>query len=1543
MNEAEGARVSEDVRNKVRQLYHFLKEANQLRFPPIRNLSQHPKAVRLADAPDHPCVQINRPRRSEGAEAIDDCLLRVRRPTLTTCPPPPFNVSNWLLPEWDDPSKAAYFAQSRNTAGAEGAALTIRFGDDAQRVEDFDAWAAQRDQWAAEEVAARQALRFFELFYEIHAAIERDGGEQLELVAADGRLNWRAVSAIEGAVPIDHPILLKRVELRFDAVAAEFSIHETDRAAELYSAMFADLENYAVTSLRNRAAELDNAGHHPWGQEDTESFLKAVVQTLSPTSGYLLKEWTAEEPSDAPRMWRDPMLILRRRVGGIANAVDAIIDNIDQRKVFAPALVQITGSTVEEVPSTPLPSAPAVDSSATGAFPALAPIQDDDVLLGKEANEEQIQIIKRLSHSGSVLVQGPPGTGKTHTIANLIGHQLAQGKSILVTAQTAKALRVLRDKVPEVLRPLCVAVLGSDQDARRQLETSIGSITERLTTETSASLATRATGLRQRRRQLLTESKVLQQDLREALENEYREIMVDERSFTPSDAARYVKANGPQHAWIPGPVKLETPLSLSGTELARLYALGTSFTAHEEQDARRPLPNLTELPSERQFESLSADHRRLVSIDLTAGANRWTHTGSSEAIESIAAALEKEFSEHLRRQTWRPYAIVAGISGGTAREVWEQLIRGIEDAAERNAQCALVRHLRPQLSKTLPPHNQKQIAQEIVQHLEAGKGLSMLQMATRSEWRQFVKSSSVSSGEPSRIEHFRALALMADLEVCRLELEDAWNALIGSHINSLFRSMGPEPELACRALTDEIRRCLDWHAKTWAELFSRLQAEGLRLDELTALIPREPSPLAEYLVVDRLAAEMLPELLATEADRRKGREIDAWFRNLTNLATAVDPTANGEGCIAQILSAVESHDSVAYGEALEYAQRLFIVKPLVAERDALLLRLRSVAPRWADRVESRTSPHDKGHPPGDIQIAWIYRQLYDTLVQRDRLDAQTLQYEVDRVRDRLRPVTQDLIDATAWGQQLERLQGNNSIRQALIGWLDTTKRLMSTRHAERRQTLLTEGRKLMKQSVEAVPVWIMPISMVAETFDARTTRFDVVIIDEASQADLNALIPLYMARQVVIVGDHEQVTPLGVGKEQTVLENLRKSMLHDFPNAHLFDAMSSIYDIGRQAFGDAVRLVEHFRSVPEIIGFSNRLSYEGKIRPLRASSSSHIKPACVPYRVDGAREGDVNPREAEAIVSLIEAMTKHPAYAGKTIGVISMVKEDQALLIQSLLHKRIDSVELDRRRILAGISAEFQGDERDVILLSLVDGAAGDTTLRTLREGAFELVKKRYNVAASRARDQLWVVHSFDALRDLKPDDLRFQLLQHAKDPAAAVRALSPDDSKPESPFEREVVKRLAEAGFHASLRVSVGHFCIDMVVEGDERKRLAVACDGDRYRSLESLAEDTARQAILERLGWQFVRIRGSAFYRDPDAALQRLFDRLREMGIKPTKELEVPEESASIGKSLLEELEGLRAGAAASRLIPSDAGAGSRPALPPPPPKPRRFKRAQ
>jgi very-short-patch-repair endonuclease len=410
----------------------------------------------------------------------------------------------------------------------------------------------------------------------------------------------------------------------------------------------------------------------------------------------------------------------------------------------------------------------------------------------------------------------------------------------------------------------------------------------------------------------------------------------------------------------------------------------------------------------------------------------------------------------------------------------------------------------------------------------------------------------------------------------------------------------------------------------------------------------------------------------------------------------------------------------------------------------------------------------------------------------------------------------------------------------------------------------------------------MPIAMVAENFDPASTRFDVVIIDEASQADLNALIPIYMGKQVIVVGDHEQVTPLGVGQNSTLLANLRASMLQDIPNSHLFDNQSSIYDIGRQSFGDAIRLAEHFRCVPEIIAFSNQLSYGGTIRPLRESNSTNIKPACVSYRVDGIRDGDTNRIEAEQIVALIKAMTQHEAYAGKTIGVISMVKEAQAVLIQSLLHKEIDSIELEYRRIQAGIPSEFQGDERDIMLLSMVDSQSDEGTMRTTGEGAFELIKKRYNVAASRARDQLWVVHSFDPDLHLNSNDLRFKLLQHVKDPLASLRAFNEEAQRTESPFEREVLRFLTSAGYRVKTQWQVGYFRIDMVVEGGG-KRLAVECDGDRYHPIEKLAEDVERQAILERLGWKFIRIRGSVFYRNSELAMQTIFSKLEELEIPP------------------------------------------------------------
>jgi very-short-patch-repair endonuclease len=264
----------------------------------------------------------------------------------------------------------------------------------------------------------------------------------------------------------------------------------------------------------------------------------------------------------------------------------------------------------------------------------------------------------------------------------------------------------------------------------------------------------------------------------------------------------------------------------------------------------------------------------------------------------------------------------------------------------------------------------------------------------------------------------------------------------------------------------------------------------------------------------------------------------------------------------------------------------------------------------------------------------------------------------------------------------------------------------------------------------------------------------------------------------------------------------------------------------------------------------------------------------------------VNKVEAEWVASLICAASQHPAYqlsnAGSpvTFGVVSLLGSDQAMEIERLLRNRLSPSEYVRRQILCGDAADFQGDERDVVFLSLVDApdATGPLSLRS--EGPKAMFKKRYNVAASRAKDQLWVVHSLDHLTDLKSGDIRRRLIEHAHDPKEWERSLETKLKKAESIFEQRVIRHLADAGYEAIPQFPVGAYRIDIVVSGGG-KRLAVECDGEQFHGPERLQEDLERQAILERLGWRFVRIRGNVFFRDTERAMKPVFHRLDELEV--------------------------------------------------------------
>jgi very-short-patch-repair endonuclease len=255
-----------------------------------------------------------------------------------------------------------------------------------------------------------------------------------------------------------------------------------------------------------------------------------------------------------------------------------------------------------------------------------------------------------------------------------------------------------------------------------------------------------------------------------------------------------------------------------------------------------------------------------------------------------------------------------------------------------------------------------------------------------------------------------------------------------------------------------------------------------------------------------------------------------------------------------------------------------------------------------------------------------------------------------------------------------------------------------------------------------------------------------------------------------------------------------------------------------------------------------------------------------------------NEAEARLVVALLTASAQHPAYKDKSFGAIALLGDDQAELISRLALEHLGAVELESRRFHSGNAAQFQGDERDVMFLSMVDSPI-DGVLRMVQDDS---VKQRYNVAASRAKDQMWLVHSLNPDQDLQQGDIRRRLIEHVRNPRALAALVARIQRRAESPLEKAVIQQLVYAGYDVKPQVWVGRYRVDMVVRS-KGVQVIVECDGDRYHGFEKIAEDLARQAVLERVGWRFVRVRGTRYFRDPKGAMAEVFARLRALGVMP------------------------------------------------------------
>ena len=184
----------------------------------------------------------------------------------------------------------------------------------------------------------------------------------------------------------------------------------------------------------------------------------------------------------------------------------------------------------------------------------------------------------------------------------------------------------------------------------------------------------------------------------------------------------------------------------------------------------------------------------------------------------------------------------------------------------------------------------------------------------------------------------------------------------------------------------------------------------------------------------------------------------------------------------------------------------------------------------------------------------------------------------------------------------------------------------------------------------------------------------------------------------------------------------------------------------------------------------------------------------------------------------------------------------------------------------------------------MVDSSEENKTLRLVGEGIEGATRKRYNVAISRAKDQLWIIHSIDK-SSLKEGDLRKELFEYIDTIKEKENTFEKtiDENTVISDFENEIVKRLLEKNYTVKQQWKVGSYDIDIVaIYGD--KKIDIECDGKTLNhSEEEMMTNLAEQEVLKRCGWEFVRVRASQYFRNPDKAIKELILQLEEKGIYP------------------------------------------------------------
>ncbi len=427
------------------------------------------------------------------------------------------------------------------------------------------------------------------------------------------------------------------------------------------------------------------------------------------------------------------------------------------------------------------------------------------------------------------------------------------------------------------------------------------------------------------------------------------------------------------------------------------------------------------------------------------------------------------------------------------------------------------------------------------------------------------------------------------------------------------------------------------------------------------------------------------------------------------------------------------------------------------------------------------------------------------------------------------------------------------------------KSLISNR--KRQQTNILEEEDF-KPLLEAFPCWCVTTYAVSDSLPLKPGMFDVAIIDEASQCDIASCFPiLFRAKRAVIVGDDKQLPHLSFlekAKEQSFLSQYgipdKYQLIWRFRTNSMFD-LADYYSI------NSVMLDEHFRSLPPIINYSNHEFYNDRVRVMKKDKNDDSVLELEEVK-DGKVDGDAtrNLPEIEAVVKrvheiVIEDERKNPENP-VSIGIISPFRA-QVEQLKVSLSKVLSDHMIKKHQIEIGTAHTFQGDERDIILISWA--IANNSYPQSL---IFLQKPNLFNVAVTRARHKTINFISKDPT-ELPEGHFRnyINFIKHYQNTRQAMLSGEIEENTYKNELERKIANQIRERGFKVQAGADIAGLSADLFVN----EKLIIEVDGLEDKQHSSMP-NMKKQAILERCGFKVNRITYREWHYSPKACLDRV-----------------------------------------------------------------------